>query len=471
VIDKKTTFALFFGNRGFFPASLIAAAREEMASVLHEMGHDTLMLDADATRYGAVETPREGEIYARFLEENRRKFGGVILCLPNFGDETGAVEALKDARVPILVQGYPDDLDKMAPALRRDSFCGKISIMDMFNQYGIKFTALKPHVVSPSNPRFRANVDAFDRICRVVDGIKGMVVGAIGARTTPFKTVRIDEVALQRHDITVETMDLSEVFSRMDAIKATDPAYVAKAERLRDYTSWDGVPERAFEQLTRLGVTLDAIIDEYRLDAVAVRCWTEMQLQLGVSPCVLLGEMNGRGIASACEVDLGNAIVMRALSLASDGPSACLDWNNNYVEDDDKCILFHCGPVPAELMAGKGRITDHDIIKTSIGEGISFGCNVGRIAPGDFTFGSLLTDAGKIRMYLGQGQITEDPIPFDFFGCAGVADIPRLQDVLLHIGRYGHRHHVSIAPGWVQEPVREALAHYLGFEVALPQAG
>jgi L-fucose isomerase-like protein len=470
VIDKKTTFALFFGNRGFFPASLIASAREEMARVLHEMGHETLILDADATRYGAVETPREGAVYARFLEENRGKFGGVILCLPNFGDETGAVEALKDAGVPVLVQGYPDELDKMAPALRRDSFCGKISIMDMFNQYGIKFTALKPHVVSPSSPRFRANVDAFDRVCRVVGGIKGMVVGAIGARTTPFKTVRIDEVALQRHDITVETMDLSEVFSRMSAIKASDPAFVAKAEVLQGYTSWDGVPRKAFEQLARLGVTLDAIIDEYQLDAIAVRCWTEMQLQLGVSPCVLLGEMNGRGVASACEVDLGNAIVMRALSLASDGPSACLDWNNNYVDDDDKCILFHCGPVPAEMMAGPGRITDHDIIKTSIGEGISFGCNVGRIAPGDFTFGSLLTDAGKIRMYLGEGRITEDPIPFDFFGCAGVAEIPRLQDVLLHIGQYGHRHHVSIAPGWVQEPVREALAHYLGFEVAIPQA-
>jgi L-fucose isomerase-like protein len=469
VIDKKTTFALFFGNRGFFPASLIASAREEMARVLHEMGHETLVLDADATRYGAVETPREGEVYARFLEANRGKFGGVILCLPNFGDETGAVAALKDAGVPILVQGYPDDLDKMAPALRRDSFCGKISIMDMFNQYGVKFTALKPHVVSPSSPRFRANVDAFDRVCRVVSGIKGMAVGAIGARTTPFKTVRIDEVALQRHDITVETMDLSEVFSRMAAIKDNDPAFVAKAGVLQDYTSWDGVPRKAFEQLTRLGVTLDAIIEEYQLDAIAVRCWTEMQLQLGISPCVLLGEMNGRGIASACEVDLGNAIVMRALSLASDGPAACLDWNNNYVDDDDKCILFHCGPVPAELMAGPGRITDHDIIKTSIGEGISFGCNVGRIAPGDFTFGSLLTDAGKIRMYLGHGRITEDPIPFDFFGCAGVAEISRLQDVLLHIGQYGHRHHVSIAPGWVREPVREALAHYLGFEVALPQ--
>ncbi len=56
---QKTTFALFFGNRGFFPASLIAGAREEMARTLQSLGHEVLMLDADATRYGAVETPRK----------------------------------------------------------------------------------------------------------------------------------------------------------------------------------------------------------------------------------------------------------------------------------------------------------------------------------------------------------------------------------------------------------------------------
>jgi L-fucose isomerase-like protein len=198
--EEKTAFALFFGNRGFFPASLIAQAREELPRLLKEWGHDSLILDEEATRHGAVETPREGEVYANFLEQNRGKFGGVILCLPNFGDETGAVAALRAAAVPILVQAYPDDLDKMAPALRRDSFCGKISIMDVFRQYGVKFTALKPHVVAPADPRFRANVDHFDRVCRVVNGLKGMVVGAIGARTTPFKTVRVDEVALDERD-------------------------------------------------------------------------------------------------------------------------------------------------------------------------------------------------------------------------------------------------------------------------------
>ncbi|MCX6032821.1 MAG: hypothetical protein NT169_26490 [Chloroflexi bacterium] len=467
--NTKSTFALFFGNRGFFPASLIASAREEMAAVLKGLGHEVLVLDAAATRYGAVETPIEGEVYANFLREHRGQFDGVILCLPNFGDETGAVAALQEAGVPIFIQGYPDDLDKMAPALRRDAFCGKISIMDVFRQYGVKFTALAPHVVSPSSARFAANVDHFDRVCRVVGGVKGMVVGAIGARTTPFKTVRIDEVALQRRGITVETLDLSDLFGRMRAVKTADPAYRAKAAFLGGYSSWEGVPGSAFDQLVRLGVTLDAIVAEYRLDAMAIRCWTEIQAQMGISPCVAMGALNDAGIAAACEVDTGNAVAMHALSLAAYRPAALLDWNNNYGDADDKCILFHCGPAPASLMAGQGHVTDHAILANSLGWGCGYGCNQGRLAPGAFTFGSLMTDEGRVKVYLGQGNITADPIPADFFGVAGVAEIARLQDVLLHVGVHGHRHHVSITPGAVQAPVAEALGYYLGFDVALPQ--
>jgi L-fucose isomerase-like protein len=466
---NKTTFALFFGNRGFFPASLIASAREEMKRELNALGHEVLMLSTEATRYGAIETPREGEVYAGFLRSNRGKFGGVIVCLPNFGDETGAVAALHEAGVPIWIQAYPDEYDKMSPALRRDSFCGKISIMDVFRQYGVKFTALKPHTVKPGSQRFKANVDEFDRICRVVGGVKGMVVGAIGARTTPFKTVRIDEVTLQRHGITVETFDLSDIFLRMKAVKPQEAAYMDKAKVLRDCSSWEGIPDQAFDNLVRLGVTLDKLAEEAGLDAMAIRCWTEMQQQIGISPCVVMGALNEIGLASACEVDVGNAVAMRALHLASDQPVGLLDWNNNYNDEDDKCILFHCGPLPASLMESKGRVTDHAILANTIGEGNGFGCNVGRIKPMDFTFGSLMTDEGKVKIYLGEGSFTRDPLPDNFFGVAGVAQVRNLQDVLLHIGYGGHRHHVSITPGSVQTPLGHALAHYLDFEVAFPQ--
>ncbi len=162
---------------------------------------------------------------------------------------------------------------------------------------------------------------------------------------------------------------------------------------------------------------------------------------------------------------------MRALGLASGKAAACLDWNNNYQDDDDKCILFHCGPVPASMMTARGRVTDHAILANAVGPGCSYGCNVGRISPGEFTFGSMRTEGGQLQFYLGEGAFTGEPIPAEFFGCAGVAEIATLQEVLLHVGRYGHRHHVSVTPSRVLAPVREALAYYLGFEVAVPQAG
>ena len=463
----KTTFALFFGNRGFFPPSLQASAREEMISVLTALGHKVLALDASSTRHGAVETPAEGALYADFLAANRGKFGGVILCLPNFGDETGAVTALREANVPILIQAYPDELSRMAPEVRRDAFCGKFSIMDVFCQYGVKFTALPPHTVHPADRAFARNIDYFDRLCRVVVGMRKMVVGAVGARTTAFKTVRIDELALQRRGITMETIDLSDVFHRITAVRPSDPAYRAKAEVLGAYSDWAGVPKSAFDKLVRLAVVLDALAQEFAMDAMAVRCWLEMQQQLGISPCVILSEMNDRGFPAACEVDVGNAVAMYALRLAGGGPVACLDWNNNYGNDENKCILFHCGPVPSAMMTGRGRIADHAILANAVGQGCSWGCNTGRIAPCDMTFGSLLTENGSLKFYLGEGRFTDDPIPAEFFGCAGVASIPDLQSALQKIGYAGYRHHTSVTHGHVAAPVRDAFTRYLGYDVTM----
>lgn len=461
----KSRFALYFGNRGFFPASLQAAAREELTAVLEAKGHEVIAMPFEATRNGAVETVEEGRKYARFLQENKGKYDGVILTLPNFGDENGAMAAFRDCDVPILVHAYPDELDKMAPDLRRDSFCGKMSIMDVFRQCGINFTALKPHTAAPRGKAFAANIDYFDRMCRVVGGLRNLVVGAIGARTTAFKTVRFDELALQAHGITTECFDLSELFARIEKLSDSDARVKNKASALAEYTSWAGVPDEARLTLAKLGAALDSMIATYGLECIALRCWMEIEEKLRVSPCVLLSEMNDRGLVASCELDVGNAVFMHALSCAADAPATCLDWNNNYGDDEDKCILFHCGPVPRSMMTDKGRIAEHAILATTMGPGCSFGCNVGRIKPSPMTYGSLLTRDGNLLAFVGEGEFTADPIPDNFFGCAGVVRIPEMQDMLQQIGYEGFRHHVSITAEKVMEPVAEALEDYLGYDV------
>jgi L-fucose isomerase-like protein len=295
--------------------------------------------------------------------------------------------------------------------------------------------------------------------------MKRFTAGAVGARTTAFKTVRFDELTLQKYGITVETLDLSEVFMRTKDIKTGSDKFKQKSSRLKDYTNWTGVPGEKIEMLAKVGVVLDDIINDYKLDCLALRCWIEIEKELGISPCVLLSELNDRGIAAACELDICNAIPMYALSLASGGASACLDWNNNYGKDENKCILFHCGPVAQSLMTGKGRVIDHPMFAKSFGAGCGWGCNTGRIAESPMTFASSKTENGKLIFYLKEGRFTGEPIEEGFFGCAGVVEIDKLQSKLMSVGRQGFRHHVSVTFGYVAVPVAEAFTTYLGYDI------
>ena len=232
---RKTTFALCFCNRGFMPGELILGARREVAQAVEDAGYASIMMDEKATRFGGVETRDEGRLYAKWLAEHRGEYDGVIFSMPIFADENGAFEALRDAGVPILLQAYPDEIGKMDFAHRRDAFCGKFSVTDVFTQCGIPFTVLKPHVVHPLSPDFRANLDEFAAVCRVVGGMKRFSIGCIGARTTAFKTTRFDEIALQKYDITVESFDLSELVFKVQN-RRVDKAVASKVKRLRAYT-------------------------------------------------------------------------------------------------------------------------------------------------------------------------------------------------------------------------------------------
>ena len=461
---KKQTFALYFGNRGFMPAELIESAREDMVKAVTDAGFDYLIMDEDATRYGAVETRAEGRIYAEWLESHRGEYDGVILCMPIFVDENGAVTALQDAGVPILMQAYPDEIGKMDFARRRDAFCGKFSVTDVFSQYKIPFTVMKPHVVHPLSPEFEENLRDFAAVCRVVNGMRRFNLGCIGARTTAFKTVRFDEVTMQRHGINVESFDLSELIEKVRAKADGDAAVVAKKESLIKYADFSAVPEEKKNILAKISVVIDEYIEEYRLDAVALRCWNEMETYLRVCPCVLVSELNDRGITCSCEIDMCSAVTMRALSLAAEGPAACLDWNNNYGADPNKVILFHCGSTAQSLMAAKGTVTSHKMFdKTDKGSG--WGTNEGRIAAFPMTYSNCKTEDGKITVYFSEGEFTDDDIEKDYFGCAGVAHISGLQDKLIRLARGGFKHHTTVANGHMKAVLEEALGTYLGYDV------
>lgn len=460
---KKMTFALAFCNRGFMPGELIHGAREDMIKAVTDAGYDYIAMDAALTRYGGIETRAEGRLYADWLKEHQGEFDGVIFSMPIFADENGAITALQDAGVPILFQAYPDEIGKMDFAHRRDAYCGKFSVTDVFTQYGVPYTVMKPHVVHPLSPAFARNLKDFAAICRVVNGMKRFNVGCIGARTTAFKTVRFDEITLQKYGINVESFDLSELIFLVGKLEDKDPKVLAKKERLAAYTGCSGVPESNMTTLAKISVVIDNYIEEYQLDALSLRCWNEMETILRVCPCVLLSELNDRGIVASCEIDLCSAISMRAMALAAEAPTAVLDWNNNYGDDENKVILFHCGPVAQQLMTGPGKVTEHKMFaKNDPGSG--WGCNEGRIRAFDMTYSNCQTKDGKLVIYAAEGRFTEDPIEEAFFGCGGVAEIDDLQNKLIRLARGGFKHHTAVGVGHMKEILKEAFTIYLGYD-------
>ena len=460
---KKTTFALCFGNRGFMPGELILGARDDMVKAVTAAGYDYLIMDEKATRFGAVETRDEGRLYAQWLASHRGEYDGVVFSMPIFVDENGAAEALRDAGVPILMQAYPDEIGKMDFQHRRDAYCGKFSVTDVFTQYGIPFTVMKPHVVHPLSPAFRENLDEFAAVCRTVNGMRRFTVGCIGARTTAFKTTRFDEIALQKYGITVESFDLSELVFNVQK-RGVDDAVKAKMERLRGYTDCSLVPADRLETLAKISCTIDDYIAQYHLDALSLRCWNEMETILRVCPCVLLSELNDRGIVASCEIDLCSAITMRAMSLASGQPTAVLDWNNNYGDDPDKVILFHCGPVAQSLMTAKGTVTEHKMFAKG-DPGSGWGSNEGRIKAFPMTFSNCQTKDGRLIVYASEGEFTGESIEAEYFGCAGVARIEGLQDRLVKLARGGFKHHTSVGVGHLKSALTEAFTTYLHYDV------
>lgn len=462
-VSRKITFALYFGNRGFFPGELIADARKELAQAVEQAGYEYIMPAESIGRYGAVETIEEGKRYAAFLEENRGKYQGVILCLPNFGDENGAMVALEHCGVPILVEAYRDEVGKMDFRHRRDAVCGKLAMCNVLRQHRLPYTLLEPFACDPGDPEFAGRLEKFAAICRVVSGMKGCNIGAIGARTTAFKTVRFDEIAMQNVGINVETIDLAEVFARMET---ADPERIEtkKAEYLA-ITDFGTHPLSKLETIARIGVVIDDLIREYDLHGIALRCWNEFETRFGVAPCLVLCDLNERGIAASCELDVNNTVMMRAISLAAAYPTMLLDVNNNFGRSPDKCVLFHCGPVPISLAQGKGETIEHLMFRKSFGPGSGVGVNKVKIATGPVTVASMRTENGRLCGFVSEGRLTDDVLEEAFFGSGIVLEKPHMEGLLQYMGYNGFRHHVCVTKGSVAEAVQEALTKYLGYRI------
>ncbi len=473
-LHQTPTLGVIVGNRGFFPSHLCKSGRETILRVLQAEGIRPIALDPEDTEYGSVVSVADAQKCADLFKQHREEIDGVLVTLPNFGEERAIANALRWAglNVPVLVHAFPDDPDHMTIINRRDSFCGKMSACNNLSQYGIKYSLTELHTVDPESDSFRVDLRRFVSICRVVRGLKEVRVGVVGARPAAFNTVRFSEKILERAGVSVETLDLSEVFGRITRIQDDDPRLKSKLEKVMAYVPSPSVPSESLLKMAKFGVVVDAWMEVNRLVASAVQCWTAMEEFYGVVPCTLMSMMSNDLMPSACETDISGVIGMYVLQLAAGKPSAIVDWNNNYGVDADKAVIFHCSNLPRDVFMDETIAVDdlpimdyHEIISGSVGKENTFGTIVGRIRPGPFTYCRVSTDDlnGRMRAYVGEGELTRDHL--DTFGGFGVVRVPKLQKLLQYICENAFEHHVAINLSQTSPAIDEALHKYLGWEV------
>jgi L-fucose isomerase-like protein len=438
-----------------------------MIAVLEKAGHKAIAPGPEDTKYGAVETRAEATKCVDLFKRHRETIDGVIVTLPNFGDERAIADTLRMAglNVPVLVQATPDTPGSMSIRDRRDSFCGKMSACNNLSQYGIPYSLTTRHTEAPDSDFFRKDLAWFGAVCRVVKGLRRLRIGAIGARPAAFNTVRYSEKLLEGAGISVEPIDLSEILGRIARMKDDDPLAVGKLNAIRSYVTTGGVPDPPLMKMAKLGAVIDQWMAQTDVSISAIQCWTSLEEFFGVVPCTIMSMMSNSLISSACEVDICGVIGMHALQLASGTPSALLDWNNNYGDDPDKAVCFHCSNLPKHFFR-EVKMDFQAIIAGTVGRDNTYGTCVGLVKPGPMSFARFSTNdrEGTICGYVGEGAFTDDPL--DTFGGAGVVRIPHLQRLLRFICENGFEHHVAANLSSVAPAVREATGNYLGWNVA-----
>jgi L-fucose isomerase-like protein len=467
----KATLGVIVGNRGFFPAHLCDSGRKEVLKTLEKLGIEAIILPTDATKFGAVESVTDAQKCADLFKENAGKIDGLLVTLPNFGDERGVANAIRwsGLHVPVLVHAFNDDPKTMTILHRRDSFCGKMSVCNNLRQYNLPFTLTRLHTDAPDSKTFTQDLADFLVTCRTVKALKNLRIGALGARPAAFNTVRYSEKLLEQAGISIETLDLFELFGWVNKMKDAEPAVESKLQEIQKYVVAKSIPPIALLKMSKFGVAVDKWMRDNRLNATAIQCWTAMEEFFGVVPCTLMSMMSNMLMSSACEVDVVGTVAMYALAHAGGKPSALVDWNNNYGDDPDKGVVFHCSNLPKDIFVEQGEdapVMDYqEIIAGTVGKENTYGTIVGRVKAAPFTYLRVSTNdtSGKITAYIGEGELTNDPLKT--FGGYGVVRIPNFQKLLRHICENGFEHHVAINPTRVGAGVKEALSKYLGWEI------
>ena len=464
-MKDKLVIGLVPASRGFFSQALAKKMRDLTIQSMKQAGLSPVAPGADLVKNGLVESHEEAMKTARLFRE--KGVVGVVVGALNFGNEVPAAEAAIEGAAggPIFLFGCKEEGKLTPTADRRDAFCGLLSIAAALRNRGVKYTYPRVANTFPDAPDFIAELSDFGKVCRVVAGIEAAVYGQFGPRPREFETCAYNEISLlNKFGIKVIPIPLSELFGLANGLSDKKRIQKAVAE-IKRVGEASAVNPKALEKLARLEIALRDKVAEFEMDGFALQCWTSIQTDYGVTPCVLMGRFDEDGIPAACEVDIHGTISMHLLALAAGRPSALADWNNRHYKMKNVFSAWHCGVFPPSFTARKRTLSYHKIVAGTVGAENAYGTVELETDPGPVTLARLTeSPEGAWKLLICEGEVVKaEGETFGGNAWVEVADLDALYRALLR----DFPHHTALVPGHVGK-VLETAANFLDLEPVMP---
>lgn len=328
---------------------------------------------------------------------------------------------------PVLLWAF-NELPYNGGKIRLNSVCGvNLNASNLYKSGNDTFCCIVDDVID------RKWVDAI----RMKTILEKSHIGIAGFRADGFFNLGIDELRnYQEAGVLLDHYELEDMFSR----DVSEDEIKIEENEIKKLFNCDDINNEQIKKVAVLCKKVEKFLDEYKIDALAIRCWPEYAAKYGISPCAMMSILQSRGRILACEGDIEGAMTMLAAkAIGIETPYLAdlsqVDFKENYA------LMWHCGVAPANLWDGKS-IRSLDTYFAG-GKGVTAGFVM---KSGDVNIVRFDSARSKTRVFIGKGTAVpmEKQLTGTYAKVEFTCTIKQLLDVVTSTGI---AHHVAMVYG------------------------
>lgn len=378
-------------------------------SIRENCGAELICPDEALTKKGLVSDEQDAKKTIALFKKN--DIDALIIGTMTFGEELpNLIIAEAFSNIPIHLFGTKEGPFTSDGNRRSDSFCGTISTAAGLNRRNIIFDF--SGIFFPEEEEFIEAVTRFINSSAAYKGFMGAKVGTVGPRPAPFETCAVNEVKMiqdfRQKIVPITLLKLYSDIKGSGQIKEVEDI-AGQIENDYDLTKID---KKSLLNMARLEYFLEKYAKDLGLAGLGIQCWTAMQEEIGVSPCLVMGRLTDKGIMCACEVDVHGVLTMAVqynLSEKKEVPHF-IDWTIAHQEKENTFFAWHCGNAPISLCREGARplVESHSVLGEMLGTDKSGGTAEFELKEGDVTLCRLAETGGGFKMLIAKGRTVSD---------------------------------------------------------------